>query len=50
MLKGKNLIEPMDLTVEELEELFETAEDIIENLQSALEGFQVLQAKLKKHS
>ncbi|MBR2736698.1 MAG: aspartate carbamoyltransferase [Firmicutes bacterium] len=31
MLKGKNLIEPMDLTVEELEELFETAEDIIEN-------------------
>lgn len=31
MLKGKNLLEPMDLTVQELEELFETADDIIEN-------------------
>lgn len=31
MLKGKNLLEPMDLTVEELEELFETADDIIQN-------------------
>ena len=31
MLKGKNLLEPMDLTVEELEELFATADDIIQN-------------------
>ena len=31
MLKGKNLLEPMDLTVQELEELFATADDIIEN-------------------
>ncbi len=31
MLKGKNLLEPMDLTLEELDELFETADDIIEN-------------------
>ncbi|MGI6206482.1 MAG: aspartate carbamoyltransferase [Anaerovoracaceae bacterium] len=29
MLKGKNLLEPMDLTVEEMEELFETADEII---------------------
>lgn len=29
MLKGKNLLEPMDLTLEELDELFETADDII---------------------
>ena len=31
MLKGKNLLEPMDLTLEELDELFETADNIIEN-------------------
>ena len=30
MLKGKNLLEPMDLTLEELEELFETADDLID--------------------
>lgn len=29
MLKGKSVLEPMDLTVEEMEELFETADDII---------------------
>lgn len=31
MIKGKNLLEPMDLTVEEMEELFALADDIIEN-------------------
>lgn len=31
MLKGKHLLEPMDLSCEEMEELFELAEDIIEN-------------------
>jgi aspartate carbamoyltransferase catalytic subunit len=29
MLKGKNLIEPMDLTLEELDEIFELADEII---------------------
>lgn len=29
MLKGKSVLEPMDLTVEEMEEFFETADDII---------------------
>lgn len=29
MLKGKSVLEPMDLTVEEMEDLFETADDII---------------------
>lgn len=31
MLKGKSLIDPMDLSVEELEEIFELADDIIKN-------------------
>ncbi|WP_102401133.1 aspartate carbamoyltransferase [Haloimpatiens massiliensis] len=31
MLKGRNLIDPMDFTTEELEEIFERAEDIIAN-------------------
>ncbi len=31
MLKGKNILEPMDLTLEETAEIFETAEDIIKN-------------------
>ena len=29
MLKGRNLIEPMDLSVEELDEIFDLAEEII---------------------
>ena len=31
MLKGRNLLEPMDFTVEELEQLFHLADQIIEN-------------------
>ncbi|WP_373898186.1 aspartate carbamoyltransferase [Haloimpatiens sp. FM7315] len=31
MLNGRNLIDPMDFTTEELEEVFERADDIIEN-------------------
>ncbi|WP_138206978.1 aspartate carbamoyltransferase [Haloimpatiens lingqiaonensis] len=31
MLKGRNLIDPMDFTTEELDEIFERAEDIIAN-------------------
>ena len=31
MLKGRHLIEPMDFTTDEMEELFELAGDIIEN-------------------
>ncbi|MFD3157751.1 aspartate carbamoyltransferase [Haloimpatiens sp. FM7330] len=31
MLKGRNLIDPMDFTTEELEEVFKTADKIIEN-------------------
>lgn len=31
MLKGRNLIDPMDFTTKELEEIFERAEDIIKN-------------------
>lgn len=31
MIKGRHLIEPMDFTVEELEEIFSLAEDIIES-------------------
>ncbi len=31
MLKGRHLIEPMDLTIEEMEEIFELAEDIIDS-------------------
>ena len=31
MLKGKHLLEPMDFTLEETAEIFETAEDIINN-------------------
>lgn len=31
MLKGKNLIDPMDFSIEELEEIFEMADKIIEN-------------------
>ncbi|MDD6254539.1 MAG: aspartate carbamoyltransferase [Eubacteriales bacterium] len=31
MLKGKSVLEPMDLTMEEMQDLFETADDIIAN-------------------
>ncbi|MEW8995412.1 aspartate carbamoyltransferase [Clostridium sp.] len=31
MLKGRNLIEPMDLTLEELDEIFDLAEEIIQD-------------------
>ena len=31
MIKGRHLIEPMDFTIEELEEIFEVADDIIKN-------------------
>ena len=31
MIKGKHLIDPQDFTVEEIEEIFDLAEEIIEN-------------------
>ena len=34
MLKGKHLLEPMDFTLEETAEIFETAEDIIKELET----------------
>lgn len=38
MLKGRNLIEPADFTLEELEEIFVTAEDIIEDQSKYLDA------------
>ena len=44
----RSVIDILDLTVEEIESLIKTANDIIENLQSALEGFQELQKQLSQ--